>query len=46
MLDIILILQIIIINERNGVYINGLNEINFDFKKTTEIILVEMPLIN
>ena len=34
------------INERDGVYINGLNEINFDFKKTTEIILVDMPIIN
>ena len=34
------------INERDGIYINGLNEINFDFKKTTEIILVDMPVIN
>jgi redox-sensitive bicupin YhaK (pirin superfamily) len=34
------------INERDGVYINGLDEINFDFKKTTEIILVDMPVIN
>ena len=34
------------INERDGVYINGLNGINFDFKKTTEIILVDMPIIN
>ena len=34
------------INERDGVYINGLNEINFDFKKTTEIILIDMPINN
>ena len=34
------------INERDGVYINGLNEINFDFIKTTEIILVDIPMIN
>ena len=34
------------INERDGIYINGLTEINFDFKKTTEIILVDMPVIN
>ena len=32
------------INERDGVYINGLNEINFDFKKTTEIILIDIPI--
>jgi len=32
-----------VINERDGVYINGLNEINFEFKKTTEVILVDMP---
>ena len=34
------------INERDGVYINGLNEINFDFEKTTELILVDMPINN
>ena len=34
------------INERDGVYINGLNEINFDFKKTSEIILVDMLINN
>ena len=34
------------INERDGVYINGINEINFDFKKTTEIILINMPINN
>ena len=34
------------INERDCVYINGLNEINFDFEKTTELILVDMPINN
>ena len=34
------------INKRDGVYIHGLNEINFDFKKTTEIILIDMPINN
>ena len=34
------------INERDGVYINGLNEINFDFKIATEIILVDMLINN
>ena len=36
----------IIINERDEVYINGLNEINFNFKKTTEMILVDIQIIN
>ena len=34
------------INERDGVYVKGLNEINIDFNKTTEIILIDMPIIN
>ena len=32
------------INERDGVYINGLNEINFEFKKTSELILIDIPI--
>ena len=34
------------LNERDGGYIKGLKEINFNFKKSTEIILVDMPIIN
>ena len=32
------------INERDGVYINGINEINFEFKKTSELILIDIPI--
>ena len=33
------------INARDGVYITGLTEINFEIKHSTEIILVDMPLL-
>ena len=32
------------INERDGVYINEINEINFEFKKTSELILIDIPI--
>ncbi len=32
--------------ERDGVYIKGDNKINFEFIENTEIILVDMPIIN
>ncbi len=34
------------INERDGVYIRGLKDIKFDFKEKSEIILIDMPLID
>ena len=34
------------INKRDGVYIKGLKNIKFDFMQTTEIILVDLPILN